>query len=110
MWGIPELVQKISEAFQKFTGAWDQVAAFFDPEFFGMIGFTGVVVGGALLVSHFFPVLRPVAGAAVVGVAARWYGYSEGRASRQKEIDKLKAQAKAKKPVPTPPARDPWKW
>jgi hypothetical protein len=99
----------ITAFFQKITGAWDAVAGFFNPEFFGLIGLTGLIVGSAMLIAYFFPVLRGVAGAAVVGVAAAWYGYTKGQDSKEKEIAKLKAQAKAK-PVPVVPKKEPWQW
>jgi hypothetical protein len=100
---------EVTAFFQKITGVFDSVSGFFNSEFWSLIAFTGAAVVIAVMVGYFFPVLRGLMGAMLVGIAGTWYGYTKGQDSKEREIAKLKTQLKTRQVTPQVKKQD-WKW
>jgi hypothetical protein len=89
----------------------DAILAFFNTEFWGLIGWTALIAIAAGLLAWAFGVLRPLAGAIWIGLAAMWYGYHMGQKSQEKEVERIKkeaAKAKAAKTVKV--EKKEWGW
>lgn len=84
---VDELYQGLQTFFDKNL---DHVTSFFNTEFWGLVGYTGIAAFGCAALAYFFPVLRGVAGAVFFSLAALWYGYDRGQRSLEKPKIKSK--------------------
>lgn len=66
------LVQKVTDLFGNF----------FNTEFWGLVGYTGIATVAAFALGYFFPQLRALCGTVLVGIAGVWYGFHKGQKSR----------------------------
>lgn len=62
----------------------DKVTGIFNPEFWGLIGYTALGAVLCVALPYFFPALRSFAGALFFAIPVVWYGFDRGQRSMEK--------------------------